>query len=141
MAQGKIKAWHEVVDHTSEVRLRLKAGSLGDLLAESGRALAGIQLRDTARPAPGSWRPIEVHSRDRASLLADWLNELIFLAETERWFATEFEIAHADERSLRVRARGVTMELAPGLVKAATLHGLKVEDVAGGLQGEVILDV
>jgi SHS2 domain-containing protein len=139
--KDEIIPWHEVVDHTSEIQLRLKAGTLGDLLAESGRALAGIQLRDAARPAPGPWRPIEIHSRDRASLLADWLNELVFLAETERWFGTEFEIDHADEQCLRARARGVTMEVAPGVVKAATLHGLKIEDVPGELQGEVILDV
>jgi SHS2 domain-containing protein len=139
--EGDLGPSHDVLDHTSEVQLRLRAGSMADLLAEAGRAIARIQLRDTPRSPPGSWRVIEVASRDRASLLADWLNELIFLAETERWYGTEFEIARADDRSLRARARGVVMDVAPGVVKAATLHGLKVEDVPGGLQGEVILDV
>jgi SHS2 domain-containing protein len=33
------------------------------------------------------------------------------------------------------------VERVPGLVKAATLHGLRVEEVAGGWEGEVVLDV
>ena len=49
--------------------------------------------------------------------------------------------ADADERSLRVRARGVPVPSPRGLVKAATLHGLRVAPVPGGYEGEVILDV
>jgi SHS2 domain-containing protein len=33
------------------------------------------------------------------------------------------------------------VERVPGLVKAATLHGLRLDDVPGGMEGEVILDV
>jgi SHS2 domain-containing protein len=141
MIMGRLSPSHEVVDHTSEVQLRLRAGSLGELLAEAGRALAMIQLGGTAGPATGPWLEIEVSSPDRASLVADWLNELVFLAETERWVATEFDIDLTDGQSVRARVRGVPMERVPGLVKAATLHGLRLEDVAGGMEGEVILDV
>jgi SHS2 domain-containing protein len=141
MSMSRLNPSHEVADHASEVQLRLRAGSLGELLAEAGRALAVIQLGGTARPATGPWRQIEVSSPDRASLLADWLNELVFLAETERWVATDFGIELADERSVRARVRGVDVESVPGLVKAATLHGLRMEDVPGGMEGEVILDV
>jgi SHS2 domain-containing protein len=132
---------HEVVDHASEVQLRLRAGSFEELLAEAGRALATIQLGGTPGPAAGPWRQIDVSSSDHASLLADWLNELVFLAETEQWVATEFGIEPADGLSVRARVRGVEMERVPGLVKAATLHGLRLQDVRGGIEGEVILDV
>jgi SHS2 domain-containing protein len=114
---------------------------LEDLLAEAGRALAALQLGDRAGPASGPWREIEVSSPDRASLLADWLNELVFLAETEHWVATEFDVAPTDGRSVRARVRGLEVERVPGLVKAATLHGLRLEEMAGGWEGEVILDV
>jgi SHS2 domain-containing protein len=138
---GRLTPSHDIVDHTSEVQLRLRAGSLGELLAEAGRALATIQLGGTVGPATGPWREIEVFSPDRAALLADWLNELIFLAETEQWVVTEFAIDPIDGRSIRARVRGVEVERVPGLVKAATLHGLRLVDVPGGMEGEVILDV
>jgi SHS2 domain-containing protein len=73
--------------------------------------------------------------------MADWLNELIFLAETERWVATEFAVDIGAECTLRGRARGITLPQVPGLVKAATLHRLRVEPAAGGWTSEVILDV
>jgi SHS2 domain-containing protein len=132
---------HEVLDHTSEVRLRVRAGTMSELLAEAGRALAALQLGGSGGPATGPWREIEVSSPDPAALLADWLNELVFLAETEHWVATEFDIDPTEGRSVRARVRGVEVERVPGLVKAATLHGLRLEEVPGGVEGEVILDV
>lgn len=84
---------------------------------------------------------MEVSSSDRASLLVEWLNELVYLAETERWVATEFKVERADDRVFRSRARGMTVDLVPGLVKAATLHDLRLQDVPGGVEAEVILDI
>ncbi len=135
-----LAASHDIADHTSELRIRLWAGSLAELMAEAGRALAEIQLRGASAAPGGDWRPVEVSASDPAGLLVDWLNELIFLTETERWVATEFEVEVTDG-TLRGRARGVSLGRAPGLVKAATLHGLRVDDAPGGLTGEVILDI
>lgn len=141
MSAERLAPSHDVADHASEIRIRLRAGSLAELVAEAGRALAAIQLRGTAAAATGAWRRLEVAAPDRAGLVADWLNELIYLAETERWVATEFEVERAGEGALTARARGMTLERAPGLVKAATLHGLQVDEVPGGMAGEVVLDV
>jgi SHS2 domain-containing protein len=136
-----VEASHKTIDHTSEVQLRIRAASMSELLAEAGRALAEVQLRDSGgAPAP-EWREIEVSASDRAALLAEWLNELIFLGETDAWVPVQFEVARATNTSARVRALGMSLDRVPGLVKAATLHGLRVEEIPGGLEGEVILDV
>jgi SHS2 domain-containing protein len=136
-----MQASHEIIDHASEVCLRIRAASMSELLAEAGRALAEIQLRKSGgAPAP-KWRDIEVSASDRAALLAEWLNELIFLGETEAWVPVQFEVARATDTSARVRASGMSLARVPGLVKAATLHGLRVDEIPGGLEGEVILDV
>jgi SHS2 domain-containing protein len=132
---------HEIIDHASEVRLRIRAASLPELLAEAGRALAEVQLREAEGTPTRKWRDIEVSAPDRAALLAEWLNELIFLGETEAWVPVEFTVERATETSARVRASGVSLDRTPGLVKAATLHGLRVDEIAGGLEGEVVLDV
>jgi len=131
---------HEIVDHVSEIRLRVRAGSLAELLEEAGRAAAQLQLRG-ADATRGTWRTIEVSAPDRAALLADWLNELIYLAEAERWVGADFEVDSAEDGRVRARVWGVLIERAPALLKAATLHGLRVDDVPGGLEGQVILDV
>lgn len=131
----------EILDHAAEVRLRVRGPSLGEIAAEAGRALGRLEL-GTERPAPqGEWRTVEVHAPDRDALLVEWLNELIYVAETESWVAVEIETESATDTALRVHARGVTVEETPARVKAATFHGLRVMPVPGGLEVEVVLDV
>jgi SHS2 domain-containing protein len=132
---------HEVRQHTSEIELHIQAGWLGDLLAEAGKALAEVQLAGADCVPGGPVRSIRVTSPDREALLVDWLNELIFLADIDRWVAMDFSIDLVDDTEVRARASGVTLEWAPSRAKAATLHGLRVENVSGGLEADVILDV
>jgi SHS2 domain-containing protein len=82
-----------------------------------------------------------VHAGDRAALLVNWLNELIYLAEVDRWVATEFLVERATDTDIAVRARGVIVEVPPSRVKAATFHGLAIADRVGLLEAHVILDV
>jgi SHS2 domain-containing protein len=131
----------ELLNHPAEVRLRVRAPAFGALAAEAGRALGKLLLATTPRSDAGSWRPIEIHAPDAEALLVDWLNELIYLAETERWIPVEFRVRATSDTTLVVDARGVTVEEAPTRVKAATFHGLHIGHTPGGLQAEIIFDV
>ena len=141
MTATRLLPSHELRQHTSEMELHIRAGSLGDLLAEAGRALGEAQLTGADCVLGGPVRPIRVSSSDRAALLVDWLNELIFLADIDRWVAMDFSIDLAKATEVRARASGVTLQRAPSRVKAATFHGLRVRDVPGGLEADLILDV
>ncbi len=132
---------HRFVDHTSEVGLEVRAGSFGELLAESGRGLASLLLREVSAEASGETRELEVSSHDREALLVDWLNELLFEAEVRLWIPLEFEMLEVEDTRVRARARGFEVELAPSIVKAATFHGLQVRETADGFAAEVIFDV
>ena len=132
---------HRFVDHTSEVGLEVRAGSFGELLAESARGLASLLLREVSAEASGGTREFEVSSHDREALLVDWLNELLFEAEVRLWIPLEFEMLDVADTRVRARARGVEVDLAPSIVKAATFHGLQVRETADGFEAEVIFDV
>ena len=132
---------HEIREHTSEIGLHIRAESLADLLAEAGRALATVQLAGANCVPGGAVRSIRVSSPERQLLLVDWLNELIFLADLDHWIALEFEIDSVTDTEVQARASGVTLERRASRVKAATLHGLRVENVAGGLEADLILDI
>jgi SHS2 domain-containing protein len=136
-----VSRWHRWVDHTSEVQLQVGAESLGGLAAEAGRALGLLLLRGAAAEPSGPPRTLEVESADREALLVDWLNEILFVAETESWVPLEFEVQVASPTTLRAAARGVTVEEPPVHVKAATFHGLRVAEGEDGLHAEVIFDV
>ena len=134
-------AWHRFLDHTSEITLHVGAADWPGLLAEAGRGLAELLLRGAAPVPDGEWRPLEVSSHDREALLVDWLNEILYVAETALWVPAEIEVEDSSNTHLKARARGVTVEESPSLVKAATFHGLSVRDQPEGLDAEVILDV
>lgn len=131
----------ELLEHTAEVKLRVRGPSFGALAAEAGRALARLELGREPPPPERVYRELDIRSPDRDALLVDWLNELIWLAETERWVATEFDVHVATDTVLLVRVRGVSLHEAPARVKAATFHGLRVSPVADGLEAEVVFDV
>jgi SHS2 domain-containing protein len=131
----------ELLEHTAEVKMRVRARSFGELAAEAGRVLARIQLGRVAPPPAGTWREIEVHASDREALLVDWLNELIFLAETERWVPAAFQVVSDTSTTLRMLARGISVEEAPARVKAATFSGLAIRPIPDGLEADVVFDV
>jgi SHS2 domain-containing protein len=131
----------ELVEHPGEVRLRLRAGTLGELAMVAGRALAELELGQSPGPARGPWREVVVSGRDREAALVHWLNELIYLAETERWVGVEFTVSRATETELGMRVRGVVVDEAPARVKAATFHGLRIAAVPDGVEADVVLDV
>ncbi len=129
------------IGHTAEVELLARGASLDALLAAAGRGLAVVSLGGPLRPGAGEWRRVEVHGSDRAALIVNWLNELIYLAEAERWVATEFRIEQATDSAVTAGARGVTVDVPPSRVKAATLHGLEVVQRKGMLEAHIVLDV
>jgi SHS2 domain-containing protein len=136
-----MRATSELLEHTAEVKLRVRAPTFAELVAEAGRAVARLQLGGALPPAERAHRDVVIRSPDREALLVDWLNELIWLAETERWVATEFDVHAATDTMLEVHVRGAAVEEAPARIKAATFHGLKIASTANGLEADVILDV
>ena len=136
-----MSATHEFLDHTSELKLRLRGDTFEALLGEAGRALGGLLLAEAGRSRSAAPRKFEVEGHDRATLLVDWLNEIIYAAEVDRWVLTGLETLCVRGTVLRAHAVGVSVPVSPARIKAATLHDLDVKAVPGGILAEVVLDV
>jgi SHS2 domain-containing protein len=134
-------AGHELVDHTSEVTIRLRAQSFPELLEEATRAFVELVPASLLADADDEWRSFRIQAPDRAASLVEWLNELVYRSEVDQWLPTEVDVATGGEGELHIRARGVTLSAPFVLVKAATLHGAVVREDPRGLEGEVTLDV
>jgi SHS2 domain-containing protein len=132
---------HAWVDHTSEVELQVSAESLAGLAVEAGQALSLLLLRNRMAEPAGEARILAVESADREALLVDWLNEILFAAEVDLWVAVDFDILEISPTHLKASARGVPVEEPPSNVKAATFHGLQVEEDEDGWHADVIFDV
>jgi SHS2 domain-containing protein len=138
-----IEPRHVFEEHTGEVRVRLEAPSLPELFEEAGRA-----LRDVVAPASfnaaalAEEEDVVVRASDRDALLVEWLNELVFRSETTKRIYPELSVERVSDRELRAHIRGVEVDDLRTAVKAATLHGVHIEErTAGGYTATVVLDV
>jgi SHS2 domain-containing protein len=127
------------VDHTAEVELEIEAGSEQEVLAEALCALAEL-LGVSGDEAGGERRAVTVTASDRPALLAAWLEELVFLAESEGFVATEVERLELSGEGARATVRGRLAD-PPPLVKAVTYHRLQFEATRQGYRAVVVLDV
>jgi protein archease len=127
---------YEWVEHTAELELDVRAPTEALVFHATMRALA--ELLDSPRGEPRTYE-LEVDAPDRPALLVRWLEELLFLAETQGFLPEDAEI-EASETRLRATVRGRVGEPRP-LVKAVTYHGLEFEPEANGWRAKVVLDV
>jgi SHS2 domain-containing protein len=127
---------YRFVDHTSELELEIEAGSAEEALGDALRAFAEL-----AGPAHGEEveRRIVLEASDLSALLATWLDELVFLAETEGLVPESADLA-LEGLELSALVRGRRGEPRP-LVKAVTLHRLRLKLEDGVWRGRVVLDV
>jgi len=130
------------VDHTAEMQLEITAASEEDVFAQAARALGELLGAEEARAtgAPTAQHTVCCHAPDRATQLADWLGELVYLAEIDEFVADEvarIELT-ADEVTAEVHGR---ISSPPHLVKAVTYHDLAFEQAGGCWQARVVLDV
>jgi SHS2 domain-containing protein len=132
-------AEHRWIDHTAEVELRIEAGSPEAVLREALAAVAELLGEPNRRRETVSER-IALTAVDRPALLAAWVEELAFLAETRGLVCERVEALEAGEDSLRAK-----VELRPGeaahLVKGVTYHGLRFEREGERWVAAAVLDV
>lgn len=135
---------HEVFEHTADLGLRIRAGSLGELFAEAGRALMGVLVEDPAAGDAGAAESISLAAATPADLLFDWMSELLYLFSTRGLVVREYDV-RAERGSLAATVRGWRFDpdrhAGAHEVKAITYHGLRAEPSGDGWIAEVILDI
>ena len=126
------------VEHTSEAELEVEGESPADVLAE-----ATIAFGDLLADAP-RLEEVEVEVRasadDLPSLLAEWLGELAYLAETDGFIserAVRMDLAGASAEALVAGHRSEPQSL----VKGVTYHRLEMAPTDGIWRARAVLDV
>lgn len=134
-------AGFEYTPHRGEIGLRVCGATVGDVLREAALGLSGLLIPGGESNGSDTAKEITLDAPDRGALLVDWLNELLFLGDRDRWAPTRLEIHQASDHHVRATAYGPVLPQAPTLVKAATWHGLRFDRKDGGYEAEVLLDV
>lgn len=129
---------YRFVEHTAELGLEIDAASFEQLLVQATRAFA--ELVSASESGPPARHSVELESGEERTLVADWLNELVYLADVHS-FVPE-RVGRLERTESGVRAELVGHQGAPRpLVKAVTYSELELRSGPGGWHARVVLDV
>ena len=134
----------ELFEHTADLGLRVTALDLDGLFRDAATGLFAMIAEPAPHGPPAERRAFEIPGERHDFLLVDWLSELLYVFDTERLLAGEFDVTVHDRG---LRASAACFDLGAGEyrllreVKAVTYHGLKVERSGGGWLAEVIVDI
>ena len=105
----------ETFEHTADLGLRVFATDLADLFRTAAEGLFDVIVANRQEVQVVETELVSIDAESADDLLLEWLNELIFLSETEHWLYTRFEVA-VDETALASRGndrRRANRPLAP----------------------------
>jgi SHS2 domain-containing protein len=135
---------YELLEHTGDLGLLVKADEVNGLFCEAGRALFDV-ITDIAAVEPRVEHQVSVAGNGLDECLVAWLNELLYLHETEELLFAEFAVHTIHASGVVGVGRGerfdATRHRIERGVKAATFHQLEVRKDENGWNARIILDV
>jgi SHS2 domain-containing protein len=140
-----VKKEFELISYTADVGIRARGKDLPEAFSGTARGLFSL-ITDLSSIKEVTFRDVKISAADPETLLVDWLNELVFLFDTEMLLFGRFQVEISACNSLTARCWGEkadrTRHSIKRGIKAATLHNLKVEQLKNGAyQVQVLIDI
>ncbi|MGD8530210.1 MAG: archease [Syntrophobacterales bacterium] len=133
----------EFIDHTADAGIRVEAPTLEDLFETAGLAFSELVTSVDSLDCRME-RHFRLQEDDLETLLVSWLQELLYLLDTEDLVFGRFQVKIHD-LSLEATAWGEPFD--PSIhtikteIKAVTYHQLEVARSELGWQAQVIFDI
>jgi SHS2 domain-containing protein len=133
-----------ILEHTADVGFEAYGATLQETFRNAGRALTALRV-DLETIAPRDTVVLEARGRDRAGLLVNWLNEILYHEDAKDLLLCDFKFSVFEDTVLVSTARGERFDplhhQLSCLVKAITYHQLSVECHEGVWLARVFVDV
>jgi protein archease len=138
-----MKPYH-TFDHTADLGLAINGASEEKLFANAAFAILDI-ITDLNRVEARDARRIAVEGDNREDLLINFLREVLYLYNGERWLLKEIRIIRLSEKGLEAEALGETFDEQKHEIrkeiKAVTYHQAEVRQTPANWTARVIFDV
>ena len=135
---------YEFLEHTADTQVECRAPSFTALLETAARAMYAVALNEV-REAKELQRAVSVEGASREEVVVRFLQELLFLLDTDHFVATTFSWETNNAAPLKYTARLEGYRCAPGErtaeIKSTTYHDLEVRETPQGLVARVIFDI
>ncbi len=137
-------AGFEIFAVTADKGIRAWAADRSGVFRQAALGLWSLMV-DPATVECRSVRSVAVEAGDHETLLAGWLNELLYLYEAKGFIGRDCAAHSLTETRLVAEVRGETVERTRHVilshVKAVTYHRLHVGRTATGWEARVVVDV
>jgi SHS2 domain-containing protein len=133
------KRGHREVEHTADWGLEVWAPDLPGLMEEAARGmfeLMAVEVSEESR----CQRQLEIGADDREQLLVSFLEELLFIADSEELAFDGFMLKLVDT-NLLARLEGGQIVSRSKEIKAVTYHDLRIKEGKRGLKTSIVFDV
>ncbi len=135
---------YEVFEHTADIGLHAYGQTLRELFMNAAAGMESLLVAPNQLETKVSYE-VQVEGHDRVALLIAWLNELIFLFDTEHLLLNQFQITNLTETRLEAIVSGEPYDVQrhdlSSAIKAATWHEASVESQAEGYKARIIFDI
>jgi len=141
---AKFSKPYEVFEHTADVGLHAYGQNLAELFVHAAQGMEDLMV-PLGQIKIVTSREITVEGHDAVSLLIAWLNELIFLFDTEYLLLRDFTIDSITTTHLIAHASGEPYDAQrhelSSAIKAVTWHEAAVNFTDQGYQARIIFDI
>ncbi len=138
----------EEIEHTADWALRVWAPTLSELYVEAARGMFHLTAPELAGPPSSAAQPpaaqphtLTINAGDAESLLVAWLQELLYLSETEGVRFDDFAVERLTPTHLTATAWARPASRPEKPIKAVTYHNLAIRRVDGGYAVALVFDV
>ena len=135
---------YEVFEHTADIGMHAFGTSLSELFIHAAQGMESLQVDPACVNAVES-RNISAEGHDPISLLIAWLDELIFLFDTEYLLFRDFEIESITTTRIVGHASGEKYDPQrhdlSSAIKAVTWHEAAIVQTDEGYRARIIFDL
>ncbi len=137
---------YEVFEHTADIGIHAYGNTLAELFIHAAQGMESLMVAPEQVQTTTS-RQITVEGHDNVSLLIAWLNELIFLFDTEYLLFHSFTIETIGATRLNAQAFGEAYDVQrhdlSSAIKAVTWHEASViqSDKGYKYKARIIFDI
>lgn len=133
----------KLLEHTADVGIEAYGADIRDAFVNAARGMFSL-IVEPSSVKEVEYRDIEITAPDEESLLVTWLNELIYLFDTETMLFSRFDIIELGAGRLKARVCGESVDknrhtMKTG-IKAATYHMVEVVR-DNGIRAKVLFDI
>ena len=133
----------EIISHTADLRIRVWGGDYKELFRSAFKCMMKILKKESgAATENASIKNLKVESADITGLLIDFLNEVLYHAETNREIYTGVKFIKFEETALEARLSGFPTAHFDEDIKAVSYHEAEIKKNPEGLfEARIVFDI